>query len=545
VTFVPSGGRAPFQYAQSIAFSAVGGMTQINGQTGTITAVMRNSSGVWQVLVNINSASFGVYTGGGQAVANDAYTTLATWYQPGFAANGSYGCVVENVTIANFVVGIAIGLSGNSNLAADMTFRNVYVANCDVCYAIGQSQSRNLNIEYGNVTGARTGFDGLGYGTQTGTPPQLLRQNFGFLYRIFAFDTWIGNLVVEDGYAESIMSLGEFGTGEQPGEAALTFLGGDFGIGNPAWTAAPLVLETYAPTTFLGTGLGVTCQAAPEGLPVLNFIHQDSPITFDRCSFGGNATGHAPHIGLSRDAQAYCKFMDCWVSNPSHPFIISNDLGRSSSAGRFSVPPQSGRLEAVYSTYRVSDGLSETIYIPYTNRHQIFVGGVSNEVISGNTLTFNCSNYAQLQKNDILFWTILPQGYSGQSGYWIPAMQITNVDPATSIVTCALLFDPNQYAPTDSGGIANLVGVAPNHWAPTQPLTCSTTSGSSVLTGVSPVTILQNGDFVTGAGIQANTRVVSGGGTATVNISQTATTTASGVTLYFGRLNKVTLTPAY
>jgi hypothetical protein len=216
----------------------------------------------------------------------------------------------------------------------------------------------------------------------------------------------------------------------------------------------------------------------PDGLPVLNFVNQDAPITFDRCSFGGNPTGHAPHIGLSRDARSYCKFMDCWVANAS-AFIISNDLGRSWGAARFDVPAQSGRLEAIYQTYRVSNGLSETIYIPYTNYHEIWITGVSNEVISGNTLTFSCSNVAQLQESDILFWTILPQGYSNQSSYWVPALQITNISGTT--VTCALLFDPNQYAPTDGDGIAGCVGLAPNHWAPTQPLTCSTTASNNWL----------------------------------------------------------------
>ncbi len=95
------------------------------------------------------------------------------------------------------------------------------------------------------------------------------------------------------------------------------------------------------------------------------------------------------------------------------------------------------------------------------------------------------------------------------------------------------------------GGFPDRVGVAPNHWAPTQALTCTTTSSSLTLTNVSPTTILQNGDFVIGAGIPLNTRVTGGGGTATVTLSQAATANASGVNLYFGRLNKITLTPAY
>ena len=108
-------------------------------------------------------------------------------------------------------------------------------------------------------------------------------------------------------------------------------------------------------------------------------------------------------------------------------------------------------------------------------------------------------------------------------------------------VTCSLLFDPSLYDSVANQFTTTQVSVAPNHLAPTQSLTC-TTNTTTTLASVSPITILQNGDFVVGAGIPANSRVVSGGGTATVVISQAATTSASGVQLYFGRLWLLPLT---
>jgi hypothetical protein len=164
VTVTTSSNINPFQYGEEVTFSGVTGMTQINGLSGMVTATGGTGSTNWTFTVNINSSTFGNYTSGGEAVASDAYSSLAQYYQSGYSGDGTYGCVVENVNISSFVVGIAIGLSGNSALAADLTFRNVDVSNCDVCYAIGQSQSRNLNIEYGNISNARTGIDGLNYG---------------------------------------------------------------------------------------------------------------------------------------------------------------------------------------------------------------------------------------------------------------------------------------------------------------------------------------------------------------------------------------------
>lgn len=56
----------PFAIGNTIGFSGVGGMTQINGLTGTVTAT-GGSSGAWTVTVNINSSAFSAFTSGGTA----------------------------------------------------------------------------------------------------------------------------------------------------------------------------------------------------------------------------------------------------------------------------------------------------------------------------------------------------------------------------------------------------------------------------------------------------------------------------------------------
>jgi hypothetical protein len=160
-------------------------------------------------------------------------------------------------------------------------------------------------------------------------------------------------------------------------------------------------------------------------------------------------------------------------------------------------------------------------------------------MLTGSSVTFTCTNVAQLMVGDILFWQMLPQGYSLNKSN-VPALKITAI--SGNNVTCKLLFDPAQYDTVANQPSTTQVSVAPNHWAPTQPLTC-TTNGTTTLASVLPVTILQNGDFVAGTNIPANSRVVSGGGTATVVISQAATGSMVGGELYFGRLYAPTLTP--
>jgi hypothetical protein len=64
VTISTVSGSNPFAVNQSASFAGVGGMTQINGLTGTVTAI-GGSSGAWTVTVNINSSTFSAYTSGG------------------------------------------------------------------------------------------------------------------------------------------------------------------------------------------------------------------------------------------------------------------------------------------------------------------------------------------------------------------------------------------------------------------------------------------------------------------------------------------------
>jgi hypothetical protein len=66
VTFSASTGVSPWGVGTQLTFASVGGMTQINGLTGTVTAI-GGTSGAWTATVNINSSAFTAYTSGGTA----------------------------------------------------------------------------------------------------------------------------------------------------------------------------------------------------------------------------------------------------------------------------------------------------------------------------------------------------------------------------------------------------------------------------------------------------------------------------------------------
>jgi hypothetical protein len=64
VTVSTGGGSNPFAVGNTITFTSVGGMTQINGQVGTVTAIGGVST-AWTITTSINSSSFSAFTSGG------------------------------------------------------------------------------------------------------------------------------------------------------------------------------------------------------------------------------------------------------------------------------------------------------------------------------------------------------------------------------------------------------------------------------------------------------------------------------------------------
>ena len=141
----------PFVVGEVLGFSGVTGMTQINGLSGTVTAI-GGSSGAWTATLNINSSGFSAFTAcpsygsASYCVAGQALATLATSnstgrYAPGLndidvfysltnaqkqqAQTGPVLYLVgDNVTISGVLgKGLSVLLSGNHEKAVDNNFQ--------------------------------------------------------------------------------------------------------------------------------------------------------------------------------------------------------------------------------------------------------------------------------------------------------------------------------------------------------------------------------------------------------------------------------------
>jgi hypothetical protein len=75
VTVATTQAANPWQVGQTMSFANVAGMTQINGLSGTITAI-GGVAGAWTATVNINSSAFSAYTSGGTATVIPGYIQI-------------------------------------------------------------------------------------------------------------------------------------------------------------------------------------------------------------------------------------------------------------------------------------------------------------------------------------------------------------------------------------------------------------------------------------------------------------------------------------
>jgi hypothetical protein len=124
----------PYSIGQNLYFDSVGGMTQINGRYGNVTAV-GGSSGAWTATVNINSSGFSAYTSGGTVseprqatnpfcidaeVAFNLVHDIPIW--GGIICHGAYETRIHNNAVYNCFIGIQC--SGSSGDAMDYAGEN-------------------------------------------------------------------------------------------------------------------------------------------------------------------------------------------------------------------------------------------------------------------------------------------------------------------------------------------------------------------------------------------------------------------------------------
>lgn len=466
--------------------------------------------------------------------ADGGYVGLASYYGPTPSGSGSSGLRFEEVFISQFVVGIAAGCSSVSQ-GDEMSFVNCDVKYCDTGFACGNTQARNNTFAGGQIANCRTAFDTLNYGASPGNgcnPIAIERMQFVHLYQILGLNNTTP-VTMKGCYAESISSVGLYG--KSPSNAnPLVLEGNQFGITDSLFSGKipPLVLECLSPLAAKGNRI----QSDTPSRDVFNIIcASGAGGSLEQCSFTGSPyTDLPPHIGIDLNGIYGSHILDCMCTSGLGSYAISDTWTQR--FGIASIANGKGRYRGTWQSRWITDGNLRLLYQSRASVPHINVNCVAASLaIVGTTLTFQESTLGELQVNDILLWTMLPQGFSANT-YTVPMWKVASIDGSGNVVANAL-YDITLYdtvANTASHTGANLVVVVLHQWAPTTALTGNTHS-NTVLDGLSSSALI-NGDWVQGVGIPIKTRVVSGGGTASVVLSKAATSTLNGINVYDGQL---------
>lgn len=206
------------------------------------------------------------------APADGGYAGMGSYYGPSPSGSGSSNILFENITISQFVVGIAHSTAGVSQ-GDLMTFRNVTVQFCDSDYACGDSQARSC-IFTGNCSfnWSRQAFDTINYGAGVSTaanPISIEDCIFGDLYRIFALNNQ-SPCSVRSCYAESIKTMGQFGKNTGGTPYPIDFDGSQFGFRDSWGNMPPLPFESLSPASFRGCSFAGDSNSV--GRDAYNFI---------------------------------------------------------------------------------------------------------------------------------------------------------------------------------------------------------------------------------------------------------------------------------
>jgi hypothetical protein len=485
------------------------------------------------------------------AIAIDPYRasgTPAGGGYPGatYASNyvPSSTCRFEELDLWNHVVGIMntpapspAGAQGDTMMMRDIIFFGM-----SECYASGQVQTRACVMDHCVFGNYRTILDGLTYGDRTGAMPSIDQSAFGWGWMAFRVNPNYSDINFNSVYSESCMHLGfAYATGGL--QSPLRFSGMTYSRrGDTAnAVAAPLILESSAPVVWNG----YVQDATPLQIPALGQNVQDvhnfigAPFHWLSGPLGANDADKAM-VGAAWFNQDNVRVTDMAVAGLG--------AGNARKYAQVFSPPfgASGRYNPQQMCYqndiRTPTGVYH--YSPASSNGLLSLAGGSPVITNpgGQTMTFTMSatfvNY--LRVGDILPWQVF--GHQGSPSvarrtYLVPAYKVTGI--AGTTVTCTALFAAAGYYDTGYGTISLVMP----EWGPMQALTGDTHTNTT-LDNLNLTTILKAGDFILGTGIPAFTRVASIAG-AVATLTQAATATAVGVTLYYGRLKVPTLTAAF
>lgn len=179
----------------------------------TITQIISNTKAQWATQYGRDDR-YSPFS----AVVVDPFKTTAPsgGGYPGFSGQYSNShalssqVVLERVVMRYFVVGSMISPSGANGNGSELTYRNCTFDRCEYGLALGNTQSRSIEVINCFFASNAACMDGLTFGGQQAPVPNVIGGQFGQCKDIFRFGAGQGDFKITSIYSESVYRLGRF-----------------------------------------------------------------------------------------------------------------------------------------------------------------------------------------------------------------------------------------------------------------------------------------------------------------------------------------------
>ena len=439
----------------------------------------------------------------------------------------SGGVVLNRVKVQGFVVGLMLAPWA----VADQDCASISVYDSEIRYntfgySCGSSQARSIQFYNTNVYSNWCCFTTIRHGNLNGNCPSLFGGILQLSFKLFELGAANSNndKIVSGVHCEVFGYLGEFGAADSRGAVGTAFVGCRFTWG-----------QCYEPYFFIANSPlhFDSCSIDGYGIKqVLNYWSSHT-VRFTSCGFRGFLDTINGFIGISSfgadtiiqtNEFSSCEVEGIAYTDSGQNLSVNNDFKYSSASRNFIAPwTHTVRLWGAkgFTNYKVS--------LPYYGYRSGSLG-ISGVSITGTdhnaVLAFTAANATDWKVGDVILWQV-PDRTGTWTGIKVPAFKVTGA-VGTAITATSLIDNVDvAYAPTTVSICLPLFFNATE--------STGNTHSNTTIDNVNNIANWKIGDWIQGAGIDTDTRIVNIVGT-TITLSKAATASAIGTPLYNCRL---------
>jgi hypothetical protein len=395
--------------------------------------------------------------------------------------------VIDDVSIDNFVVGIAVKPSDDDNNAEDLKIENSSIAFNTYGVSVGGTQQRNVALENVDIYGSYVAITTFRHGKGKGNFPFVYNCNLGGSFRLFEARVDVGVVNVDKIHAESFAEIGIFG---------------------PAYTTAlhPAIIsnsnlhirrfKNYKPSAYVINFTILKFSGCDffthDGQ--FNAISGSGTVTFEDCTFADLTSAPDRFINVN--------LPDIYRLN-IHNSILSNNppLKTISDSYKTGVIPK--RLSISPNTFEVTEFDKRKEYRVESPDYYVTIG-ITNVAINNQLLSFETKSPELFQAGDYLFWQIVytPLNADYDYKYLIPALKVASIKGNRIYAEISASDIDTSYKP-------DTVSILRTDFVNKTIAIGNLESGSTRITNVENIDNFEVGDWIFGTGLPENARIIS------------------------------------